>query len=51
MEEFAAAAEESRKNPISKYDESISKQNYFNETLTKQVWYYAKNKIFSIIQM
>lgn len=37
IEEFTAAVEEARNNPTSKYDASISKQDYFNDTLAKQV--------------
>lgn len=37
MEEFTASVEEAQKNPVSKYDQLIAKQSYFNETLTKQV--------------
>lgn len=37
MAEFTASVEEARCNPQSKYDALISKQDFFNDTLSKQV--------------
>lgn len=37
VEELQMLIEQERHNPTSEYDESISKQQYFNETLRSQV--------------
>lgn len=37
VEELQIQIEQERKNPTSEYDESIAKQQYFNETLRTQV--------------
>lgn len=37
VEELQMLIEQERKNPTSEYDESITKQQYFNETLRAQV--------------
>lgn len=37
VEELQLMIEQERKNPTSEYDESIAKQQYFNETLREQV--------------
>lgn len=37
VEELQLMIEQERKNPTSEYDESIAKQQYFNETLRAQV--------------
>lgn len=37
MAKFTAFVEESRSNPVSKYDTLIAKQDFFNDTLSKQV--------------
>lgn len=40
VEELQLIIEQERKNPTSEYDESIAKQQYFNETLRAQVKFY-----------
>lgn len=40
VEELQLMIEQERKNPTSEYDESIAKQQYFNETLREQVKFY-----------
>lgn len=40
MEELQMLIEQERKHPTSEYDESIAKQQYFNETLRAQVKLY-----------
>lgn len=37
VEELQMLIDQEQKNPTSEYDESINKQNYFNETLRAQV--------------
>lgn len=37
VETLQLQIEQERKNPTSEYDESIAKQQYFNETLRSQV--------------
>lgn len=37
LKQLQAQIEEEQQHPTSEYDKSISKQNYFNETLKSQV--------------
>lgn len=41
LDELQLLIEQERKNPTSEYDESIHKQQYFNETLRAQVKLYT----------